>query len=122
MGAAFADKAAPVRIMYRKARKKNDKPVATLEVATSASDAMMLHYQKDVILQRITSLFGEAWITDIKFVAADMNKSAVLVKKQRRPLTDGQKNHLSEMLDGIEDQAIYERLKSLGEGVLREAQ
>lgn len=121
MGERFASKAVPQRIQYRKGRKKTDSPIAILEIATTSADATMMHYQKEVILQRIESVFGDAWVADIKFVAADLSKRSVLVKKQRRPLTGEQKNHLSSMLDGVSDQAIYERLASLGEGVLRES-
>lgn len=118
MGAKLAAKAVPQRIQYRKARKKNERPIAILEIAASEADATMLHYQKDVILERITNVFGEPWITDIKFVAADMLTKKILAKKASKPLTGEQKNHLSDMLDGVSDQAIHDRLSSLGEGIL----
>lgn len=123
MGAAFADKALPNRIQYRKPGKKNDKPIATLEIATSHADATLMHYQKDVILERIAHIFGERWINDIKFVAVKNIKTASKLQKKRpRPLTQSEKNHLSNMLGSISDPLVYERLQSLGENILKQSE
>ncbi len=120
MGAGFADKAVPNRLQYRKPGKKNDKPIAILEIATSHADATLMHYQKDVILERIAHVFGERWINDIKFIAVDSIKTAQKrQKKITRPLTKGQKNHLSDVLGSVSDPLIYERLQSLGENILK---
>jgi len=75
VGKDFASKAQPVKIQYRykkktaqKSNAKKEKPQATLEIATSSADATIMHYQKDVILERINQIFGDAWITAIRFV------------------------------------------------------
>ena len=67
IGKEIADKAQPVKIHYRKAKDKQKKAEATLEVAVTSADAALLHYQKDVILERINQIFGDRWVTDLKF-------------------------------------------------------
>lgn len=123
MGEAFAAKATPNRIQYRKPGKRNEKPMAILEIATSHADATLIHYQKDVILERISHIFGERWIHDIKFVTVQSTKTLPKMQKKRnRPLTQTQKNNLSEMLGEISDPLIYERLQSLGSNILKQGE
>jgi len=119
MGAAFAAKATPNKIHYRKPKKRNDKPTAILEISTSPSDATLMHYQKGVILERINHIFGEAWINDIKFVALERNAFKPKTKPYKRPLTQGEKNDLSNILENVSDPLIYERLQSLGSHILK---
>ena len=91
MGAKFASKAVPNRIIYRKPTSKRKKPEAVLEIAASQADATVLHYQGDLILERMEQLFGERWITGVKFVATDMLFKPTARKKAAAPLTQGQK-------------------------------
>lgn len=121
MGPAFSDKATPSRILYRKPKTKKDPPVAILEIATTQADSMLITYQKDVILQRMEHLFGERWITDIKFISAPRNKLHPKPDTKDRPLTPQEENNLVQMLDTVSDPLIYERLKALGEGILRKS-
>jgi hypothetical protein len=120
MGAKFAQKALPKRIVYRKPTGKRENPDAILEIVANPADATVLHYQTEVILQRMEHVFGERWITGIKFVpqTACFNSKAN-AKKVRPLLTQEQKNHLSKMLDGVCDPDIQNRLLALGEGILR---
>ncbi len=119
MGESLATKATPNRIQYRKPRTKKDKPIAILEIAASPSDSTIMHYQKGIILERINQIFGEAWITDIKFVALERNTLTTKRASYKRPLSASEKNDLSNTLATIDDPLIYERLKSLGEGIMR---
>ena len=119
MGAKFASKAAPKRIMYRKPKSKKDKPQAILEIATSQADATLLHYQSDLILERMEHLFGDRWVTGVKFVAVSGLFKAPKPKKRVIPLTAAQKNHLSDVLDEVTDVELQEKLSALGAGILR---
>ena len=120
VGHKLADKAQPVKIHYRK-KPGARKPDATLEVAASSAHATLLHYQKDLILERINQIFGERWIVGIRFVSTPMNsqhKAGKWSKKTKRPLTDGEKKTLSDMVLEIEDEEMRLRLKNLGQAII----
>lgn len=118
VGAALANKAQPVRIHYRKKDKKQ-RPETSLDIATSSANATLLHYQKDLILERINQIFGERWITSVRFVSAPACTSAPQAgKKRAAPLTAQEKNTLSSMLTAIEDDTIRLKLESLGTAII----
>ncbi len=117
MGNDFADKAQPLKINYRK-KGKDGKPHATLDIATSASNATVLNYQKGVILERINSIFGDDWIKDIRFVVSEITDTEPVIKKRKAPLTGTEKKYLSGVLEQIEDPDIKEKLESLGKAIL----
>lgn len=122
VGPKLADKAQPVKIHYRK-QKNQKKPLTTLEIATSSADATAMHYQKDLILERINQLFGEQWISAIRFVAIPSNASLQPMKKRsknnRTPLTADQKKTLSDMVLSVEDEHMRDRLKEFGEHIIK---
>lgn len=118
VGPKLADKAQPVKIHYRK-QKNQPKPSTTLEIATSSADATAMHYQKDLILERINQLFGEQWINAIRFVAIPSNTPLKPVKKHKAPLTPDQKKTLSDMVLSVEDEYMRDRLKQFGEHILK---
>ncbi|MBL4804479.1 MAG: DUF721 domain-containing protein [Alphaproteobacteria bacterium] len=117
VGPKLADKAQPVKIHYRK-QKNQPKPLATLEIATSSADATAMHYQKDLILERINQLFGEQWISAIRFVAIPSNAPIKPIKKRKAPLTSDQKKTLSDMVLSVEDEYMRDRLKQFGEHII----
>lgn len=119
VGEKMSTKAQPVKIHYRKSKDKNNKkPVASLDIAVDSATGTVLHYQKDLILERINQIFGDAWISAIRFVPVSSNTNKSPIKKRKSPLTVQEKDSLSNMLDDIKDEDIKERLKRLGEGVL----
>lgn len=117
MGPEFAAKAQPLKIHYRKAKEKNTPPQARLDIAVSSADAVLLTYQKDVILERINQVFGDRWITDIEFIHLPDNAPLPTVKA-RKPLTESQKNHLSQLLESVSDPEIRARLETFGKSLL----
>lgn len=117
MGQEFADKAQPVKLRYRK-NARGKKPTATLDIATTSSYATILPYQKDLILERINRIFGDNWITDIRFIASDTIEAPITKKKIQTPLTSGQKKYLSGVLDEIDDPDFKERLERLGKAII----
>lgn len=121
VGEKLANKAQPVKIRYRK-RDKGQKPEAALDIAVSSADATLMHYQKDLILERINQIFGDDWITGIRFVSLPSNEIVPPIKKRTAPLTPAQKKTLSETVAGIVDEEIKAKLESLGKEVLSNKQ
>lgn len=119
MGDKMVAYAQPLKIHYRKPKRKGDKPLATLEIAASSSHSSLLIMQKGVLLEKINHIFGEQWITDIKFVHVPSN-TPEKVKKRTKPLTTDEKNSLSHMLEMVEDEDIKQRLMAMGEALLKD--
>lgn len=119
VGPDFSERAHPAKIHYRKAKNPKEKATATLDIAASSADCAVLVYQKDVILQRINQIFGDRWITDIKLIH---HEAQVKTKPQKRTktLTEDQKNHLSQILETVDDPDIRETLSRLGQSILQE--
>ena len=119
VGAEMAGKCQPVKLHYRKPKSANEKPQATLDIAASSADATVLHYQKDLILERINQLFGDKWVTGVKFVHIPFNtKKTSQTPKPRMP-TEEDISNLKASLDYIDDEDIKKRLERLGQGILR---
>lgn len=120
VGESFASKAQPVKIHYRKFE-KSKKPQASLDIAVSSADATMMHYQKDLILERINQIFGERWIQSIRFVNIPANEiKTPAFKKPKKPLSVDEKQSLQSLLENITDHDIKARLESLGSEIIME--
>lgn len=119
MGEKMASYAQPLKIHYRKPHRKGDKAQATLEIAASSAHASLLIMQKGVLLEKINHIFGEQWITDIKFVHVPANVPEKQ-KKAVNPLTEEEKNSLSLMLEKVEDPEIKKRLEAMGAALLED--
>ncbi len=119
MGEKMADYAQPQKIHYRKPKKKGDKPTSTLEIATSSAHASLLIMQKGLLLERINQIFGEQWITDIKFTHVPANKTTKSAKP-KAPLSADEKKSLSDMLEMVEDPTMRERLENMGASLLQD--
>ncbi len=117
IGPAMAGRTQPVKINYRK-KKGEKKATATLDIAVTSADASRLHYQTDLILERINRIFGDRWITAIRFVHMPSNISAEPVATVKKTLTENEKNTLSGMLEKVGDPEIRDRLQKLGTGIL----
>ena len=119
VGEEMAGKTQPAKLHYRKPKAANESPKATLDIAASSADATVLHYQKGLILERINQLFGESWVTDIKFVHIPVEYKRTAPKPQPRMPTPEDLANLRATLDTVEDEEIKKRLERLGQGVLR---
>ena len=120
VGAELACKAQPVKIHYRK-YEKSKQPQASLDIAVSSADATLLHYRKDLILERINQIFGERWISAIRFINMPANQlAAKAFKKPEKPLSDDEKQSLQSLLENIVDHDIKARLESLGSEIIKE--
>jgi len=119
MGEKMAAYAQPLKIHYRKPHRKGDKAEATLEIAASSAHSSLLIMQKGVLLEKINHIFGDQWITDIKFVHAPAN-APEKQKKAPKPLTEEEKNSLSLMLEQVDDPEIRKSLESMGAALLED--
>ncbi len=117
MGKEFSSLAQPVKIQYRKGG-KNKKPSATLNVATSDSNATVLVYRKGLILERINAVFGDNWITEIKFVPSTLQEKSKKPKKRPKPLSAQEQKYLRDALDDITDPEFKEKLENFGKAFL----
>jgi len=120
VGPRLADKAAPVKIHYRKPTKGRPAQ-SSLDIAVDSANATALHYQKGLILEKINRLFGEEWITAIRFVHIPVNQSRSAPQKVLPPLSSSEKKLLSETVSRITDSEIQERLLSLGEAIAKKS-
>lgn len=128
VGAEMAAKTAPVKIHYRKPKTKGEKPEASLDIGASSADAALLHYQKDLILERLNQLFGDRWITSIRFVhlAANARQDTgdELDYSRRKaaaskPIPAAEQASLEHFLETVEDEEIKKQLEKLGQSILR---
>lgn len=122
IGKDMAAQAQPAKMHYRKS-KDGKTPEVTLEIATTPAHATNLHYRKDLILQKINAIFGEGWVTAIKFTALSAPPPKSKYKKPAsRPAAPEDKAALESLLKGIEDEDIKIRLEKLGEAVINTGQ
>lgn len=123
VGADLADKAQPVKLRYRKVPGSKH-PEAALDIAATTAEATLLHYRKELILERINQIFGERLVTAIRFVPMASNEGGrPLTSAQRkatRPITPQQREELSIILDKIDDPALKERLETLGTSIFQD--
>ena len=121
VGEDMASRSQPLKLHYRKPKTATEKPNAALDIAVSSADATSLHYQKDLILERINQIFGERWITAIRFVhtAANTEDSDFKLPLSSIPLTVADKTAVNEVVSTVEDPEIRKRLEKLGQDVLR---
>jgi hypothetical protein len=122
IGPDLASKTQPVKIRYIKARaggSSEKKLTASLDIATATADATVLHYRKDLIIERINQIFGERWITAIRFVPVAANTPSA-IRRRPKPLTADQAGYLSRLLENVRDEDIQLRLKNLGSAILQD--
>lgn len=119
VGEDMALRSIPSKIQFFKPKNPAEKPRATLEISASSADCAVLVYQKDVLLQKLEHFFGDRWITDIKFVHAEP-KNLPKPPKRTKTLTEDEKNHLSQLLETVDDPELKERLEKLGQSILQE--
>ena len=127
IGSELAFKTQPVKLRYMKYKegaKNSAGSNATLEIACTSADATILHYQKNLILERIIRIFGDDWIKDIKFVPEVSSGKDTLKsrRKSTKNLTEADKKHLSQMLEGVDDPEVRERLESMAKAFLQDQQ
>lgn len=120
VGKDLSDRAQPVQIHYRKIP-NSKKAEATLEIATSSAEATLLHYRKELILERINQIFGERLVTALRFVPLAANQPRIRPARTiKRPVSPKDRAELTNILDIIDDPELKERLERLGTSILQE--
>ena len=120
VGQDMANKAIPGALKYRSKKGDKKNPEFTLEIEVSSADATVLSYRIDLILARISQIFGEGMITAIRFVPQTANKPAPVVKKRKMPLSADEKIYIEDVVKDVEDPEIQEKLKKLGAAILQD--
>lgn len=120
IGADMAARTQPVKIHYKHKKNQREKPEGTLEVAASSADAAVLIYRRDLILERINRIFGDRWITDIKYIHIEPAMASSGIKRRKKPLDEAEKGFLAKTLEQISDPALKERLQCFGEAFLKD--
>jgi hypothetical protein len=118
VGKDLSANAAPCRLIYRK--KNGNKTEFTLEIAANSSQATLLSYRTDLILQRLSRIVGQGVITAIRFVPASANQDDQNVALSKPRLTNEEKNTMTELVSRVEDADIREKLLSLGTSILKD--
>lgn len=119
VGEDVASRSQPIKINYFKSKVAGEKATATLEIAASSAQCAVLVYQKDIILQKLEMFFGDKWVHDIKFLHVEP-KSIKPITKRTKNLTETEKSYLSQLLEGVDDPDLKDRLTSLGQSILQE--
>lgn len=118
VGTEMASRAQPAKLTYRKPKSAGEKPQAVLDIAVSSADATTLHYQKDLILERINRIFGDRWVTAIRFVHRASNGGESTSANRLPALEPQDFEKISKTVAGVDDPEIRNRLEKLGQGVL----
>lgn len=117
VGADMASKTQPLKVHYRKAKKEGERPQATLDISATSADSAVLHYQKGLILERLNQVFGESFITDIKFVH---DNSFSPPQSHPKPLPKNEDlARVEEMMLHVTDPDLRKRLEKIAQGILR---
>lgn len=123
IGERLASKTCPVKIHYRGKKDGKAPQSVTLDIAASSADSTTLHYQKDLILERMNAIFGERWITSIRFVQQAANTiSPVKIKKTQKVLDLASQQDLKQQLQDISDDELLAKLEQLGKAIFIEEQ
>lgn len=117
VGEDLSTKAQPAGLKYRRYKDRKT-PDAVLEIATTTAYATRLHYQKDLILERINQLFGDKWVTGIRFVSVPSNSSRPPKIKKRPLLSPEEESYIKQSLDSITDIDVKNKLEQFGKSLL----
>lgn len=118
VGKELASKVQPAGLKYRRYKERKT-PDAVLEIATTSAYATRLHYQKDLILERINQLFGERWVTDLRFVNVAPVGANRPTLKRKILLTPEEEKYIEQNLDSITDIEVRNRLEEFGKSLLK---
>lgn len=120
VGKDLADYAQPVKIRYRKVP-GSVRPEASLDIAATTAEATLLHYRKDLILERINQIFGEKLVSAIRFVPVAANAAPPKPRRLlQKPLSPAEKEDLANILEQIDDPELKGRLEMLGTSILQD--
>lgn len=108
--------AVPLKLTF--AKKQEGKSQAILHLATSATYALEISYQKAILIERLNSFFGYAAIKDIKFIHQDILENKTRTPSFAQPLTIQETQNLEAAVEKIQENDLQTALKNLGKAVI----
>lgn len=119
IGNELAAIAQPAKI---KMRKSKGEYLRTLVIDVPASSATFIHYQKGLIMERMSRLLGAGFIYDIECISSGQTgiKEAGTTKAPKeKKLNKKDELYLEETLDNFQDEELKSRLNEFGKSVLK---
>ena len=118
VGPELAAKTCPIGMSVRKTgggqQAKNGRNLeAVLEISATSAEATLLHYQKNLILERLKQALGDTIVVDIKVTHGGARLNTTLPPAPP-PLTAQGKTCLSMGIDGVTDPELRAALENLG--------
>ena len=118
VGADLAGRVQPVKI--RRGKDRGGQSIAILDIAASPSESTVLHYRRDLMLERINYIFGEALVGAIRFVPTADILPAPPPRRRAVPLTPVQTDGIEESVAAIGDAGLRDSLRRLGAAILQD--
>ncbi len=116
VGPDLAKHTRPQKLTFPKGKRDG----GTVHILTSGPMALQLQHLAPMVIDRINSFFGYGAVTDIRLIQGALSQENTRKKRHpTRPLTPADEDHLATLTDGIEDEAVRERVRRLGLAVLR---
>lgn len=115
VGKDLAASTTPIKVTYRKKGKDAE---LGLIISTDSAQAMVLHYRKDLILEKINQILGDKTISTLKFVDQSTDLPKKKPPEKSKSLTQEQEKDLSTMLDDVEDDELKKTLERFGSSLL----
>jgi len=116
VGPDLARHTRPQKLTFPKGKRDG----GTVHILTSGPMALQLQHLAPMVIDRINSFFGYGAVSEIRLVQGALTQENTRKKRPpKRPLTQADEDHLAALTDGIEDDAVRERVRRLGLAVLR---
>ena len=118
VGEKHATHSRPEKLLWpRQASDDDPFEPATLLIACESTHALFLQHDTTAIINRVNSYFGFAAVGKVKLVQKPIAQREKRRKSARKTINAADNRHLEEMLQEIEDLALKQALRKLGNGV-----
>lgn len=119
VGDRLAGQTRPEKIAWpRRAHEDDPFEPATLVIACDGMAAIRVQHEAQEIIARANAFLGFNAIGRVKLVQKPMTGPASRKPKAPRPLREAERSRLDAVTSGIEDDALRESLKRLGESIM----
>lgn len=116
VGPDLAKHTRPQKLTFPKGRRDG----GTVHILTSGPMALQLQHLAPMVVDRINSFFGYGAVAEIRLVQGSLSQGERPKKRHlTRTLTQADQDRLNSLTDGIEDEAVRDRVRRLGAAVLR---
>jgi hypothetical protein len=114
VGAEWADKITPERLAFPPGERRN----GTLRVRVASGFAPEIQHRAPQLLERINGFFGYGAVARLVLVQGPPLRPPRPTARPPRPLDQRERGALDRRLDGIDDPALRDALRRLGEAVI----